>query len=178
VAPGASHPFERIAPGHIRVWLVPLAALALLLLALLPVLLPERETHTLLDLIRAGSVARAEEVLAHWSLDERVRAAHALGLDYLLNPAYLNALALACVWASRRFRAEPLVALGPLLAWLAWSAILANVAENVAVYRMLLGPVAAPWPQVAAAAHYWSGGVIAAGLVYALGATLGARARA
>lgn len=122
--------------------------------------LPLRETHTLLDLVQSGSVQAAASVLDHWSPEERIRLAYAVGLDYLMNPAYMNVLAIACVWASRGFLAPSMQSAGSALAWLCWSVPVTNAAENVGLFISLSSAPREPWPLVVAGAHCWAGLVL------------------
>ena len=160
------HPLDAIAEGRLRRWQLPSLAVALLCLGALPWILPGRTDHTLLDLVEAGSVAEASRVLAHWPAEHRVRVAYAVGLDYLMNPAYMNALALGCIWAGRALRSTRARRVASLLAWLAWSVVLTNAAENVGLFVALASAPAAPWPLVVAGAHYWAGLVVVACAVF------------
>ena len=168
-----THPFQRIARGRIRLFVVPLAGIVLVIVALFPWIVPDRETHSLVDLVEAGSPEAAGAVLAHWSEADRVRAAFGVGLDFLLNPAYANLAALICVWASRVFGSSGWSQLGVMLAWLAWSVVVTNTIENIALFRMLLGARGSPWPELARLAHFYAGAVLfGAALPYAIAAGL------
>ena len=154
------HPLARIPPGSLWPWQLASATVAVACLASLPLTLPLRETDTLLDLVESGSVQAATAVLGAWTPEERVRLAHAVGLDYLMNPAYMNVLAIACVWASRTFSSALALGAGSLLAWLCWSVAVTNAFENVGLFIALSSGPRAPWPVIVAGAHYWGGLVI------------------
>jgi hypothetical protein len=174
-----THPFEKIGEGRIRFYCVPLVLLTLVILALFPWILPNREAHTLVDLVEAGTPEAAATVLSHWSDADRIKAAFGVGLDFVLNPAYASVGALVCIWASRSFarvRWPRASRVGVLLAWLAWGVILTNLLENIALFRMLLGSFSSPWPQLASFAHYYAGAALFAGAVpYAIAAYLVSR---
>jgi hypothetical protein len=172
-----SHPFEMIAPGRIRMYLIPLSSLVVVILAMLPWILPNRETHTLINLVEAGSPEAAAAVLSYWNESDRVRASYGVGLDFLLNPAYANVAALACVWASRVFGSSRWSRLGIALGWLAWGTILTNIVENIALFRMLLGSFSSPWPELARFAHFYAGVVLFGGVLPYSAAACVSRAR-
>ena len=138
----------------------------MLFLASLPTVVPGRESHTLVDLVEAGSVEAAVDLLKHWSQPDRVRVAYAVGFDFLMNPAYMNVVAIACVWSGRVFKAGRAQTVASLLAWLCWSVMLTNAAENVGLFVALTSGPTEPWPTIVAAAHYWAGAVVAVALVF------------
>ncbi len=118
----------------------------------------------------AGSVEQSEQILASWDTNTQLRAAFGLGIDYFFMPVYASAIALGCGLAASGLqrRRWPLARLGNWLAWGAFLAALCDVVENVALTTILFGPVAAPWPAIAA----WCAGakflLIFAGIVYGL----------
>jgi hypothetical protein len=118
----------------------------------------------------AGSLTRAQAVLASWDAPARIRAAFGLGLDFLFIPVYAGAISLGCALASGGLQARkwPLAALGNIFAWGVVLAGLLDVIENYALTVILFGSITAPWPQIAA----WCAGpkfvLIFLGLVYAL----------
>lgn len=95
--------------------------------------------------------ATAQRMLDSWDQRARLYAALSIGLDYLFMYAY-GALA----WSVMRLRAMALDHVQrPRLAhafrslsFAAWAAILCDAVENVAMWRMLFGPMA-PWPLLA-----------------------------
>lgn len=161
-----SHPIDWIPEGKLRFLQLPSVAIAVVFLAALPLVLPGRADYTLLELVEAGSSGRAAAILEHWSIQDRVRVAYAVGFDFLMNPAYMNALAVSCVWAGRAFRSEGIRSAAAMLAWLAWSVAVTNAAENVALFVAISSTPSEPWPLVAAAAHYWAGFVVLSCLVF------------
>ena len=95
--------------------------------------------------------ATAQRMLDSWDQRARLHAALSIGLDYLFMYAY-GALA----WSLMRLRAMALDHVQrPRLAhafrslsFAAWAAILCDAVENIAMWRILFGPVA-PWPLLA-----------------------------
>jgi len=118
----------------------------------------------------AGSVEKTQQIIVSWNETARLMAAFGLGLDYLFMVVYPLTIGLACIWATDilRFHHWPLAALGAWLAWGIFLAALMDAVENVALTFLLVGPVIAPWPQLA----HWCATVkfclIFIGLVYAL----------
>ncbi len=96
----------------------------------------------------AGDPATTQAILDSWGPNARVHAGFSLGLDTLFMPLYAATIALSCLWGAGAFRRRrwPLVALGRPLAWGVWLAALCDVVENIALWRLLVGPVAVPWP--------------------------------
>jgi len=154
------HPLDHIPLGALRRCQLPSVAVAALCIGALPLILPLRETHTLLDLVEAGTVEAAAAVLEHWSNQERVRLAYAVGLDFLMNPAYMNVLAISCIWSGRRLRTLRARGAASIFAWLCWSVALTNAAENVGLFVALSSGPRDPWPGIVAFAHYWAGLVV------------------
>ena len=151
-----AHPLDRISPGELRRWQIPSVTVASLFLIGLTVVLPGRTDNTLVELVEAGTVDRAAPILAHWSVRDRIRTAYAVGFDFLMNPAYMNVLAISCIWAGRVFRSARARSAASMLAWLAWSVAVTNAAENIGLYVALVSTPAEPWPLVVAGAHYWA----------------------
>lgn len=164
------HPLDRVPEGRLKRVQLPSLLVAALTIGALPWILPGRESHTLLELVESGSAARAAEIVSHWSASDRIRVAHAVGLDYAMNPAYMNVLAVAAIWAGRRFRAGAGRAAGTVLAWLCWSVVVTNAVENVALFQALALVPRNPWPALAAGAHYWAGAVIVPTAIFCLAA--------
>jgi hypothetical protein len=168
------HPLERVPSGALRRWQWPSLFTAAACLLSLPAILPLRESHTLFELVESGTVDAAAAILDHWSAQDRARASHAVGLDYLMNPAYMNVLAISCIWAGRSLgasfaqHAAGVVSAARWLAWLCWSVALTNAVENVGLFVALTSAPRAPWPILVAAAHYWAGLVVAAAVVFGI----------
>jgi len=119
----------------------------------------------------AGTPAHASAVLASWNAETRVFAGFNLGIDYLFMLCYAAAFSLGIIWAGRVFQHREqatLAKLGWLLARGAWLAAFLDAIENVGLIVMLLGRVAAPWPQLSAFCASIKFGLLALGLVYLL----------
>jgi hypothetical protein len=105
--------------------------------------------------------------------------AYAVGLDFLMNPAYMSVLAIGVIWSGRRLPFSRARRMAAALAWLAWSVVLTNVAENVGLFLALTSGSVDPWSLVVAGAHYWAGLIIAGCLAFVgAGLLLGARSPA
>ncbi len=117
----------------------------------------------------AGSVSRAEAMLASWDTPAQLAAAFGLGFDYLFMPAYSTTVALGCIMAAGVLRRAkwPLASAGASLAWGLWAAALFDALENVALTIEMLSGVAAPWPQVAWVCAMVKFTLLIAGLIYA-----------
>lgn len=134
--------------------------------------------YGIVSLELAGTVARAEAIVASWDEAARIHAAFGIGLDYLFMLTYSTAMALACLWAAERWKAtQPALArLGQLLAWGQGLAALLDGIENVALLRLLY-EVSPPWPQLAAACATLKFTLIGIGLGYTLTGLLARRVR-
>ncbi len=99
--------------------------------------------------------------------EERIRVAFAVGFDYLMNPAYMNILAISSIWASRRLRGW-MSGLGSPVAWLCWSVAVSNAVENVGLYQAVVFEPRDSWPLLVSLAHYWAGVVVLVALVYVI----------
>ena len=173
-----NHPLDRIPPGQLRRWQIPLSAIAVVTLAAgIAFVLPQREDFDLLALVEAGDANRAATVLAEWSPEDRVRVAYAVGFDFLVNPAYMSVLAIGCIWSGRRFASERSRIAASTLAWLAWSVVLANIVENIGLFHLLTATPTAPWPTLVAAAHYWASTVIVVTAAFSLAGLAGQQQR-
>ena len=122
----------------------------------------------------AGTLERAQQILASWDRQARVHAALSLGLDYVYLLTYALAigatcLRLAAVWEERRPR---WARLGWLLGWGQGAAALLDAIENVALIRLLLGSTASLWPPLAWICAAPKFALVLAGLSYALVAAL------
>lgn len=106
------------------------------------------------DIVRlelAGTVERAEAILAAWGAEGRRRMRTGIWYDYPFLIAYSTALTLACLWASRQFghRHDALRTACEVIAWGQWLAALLDAIENVGLLRMLDGSRAEVWPALA-----------------------------
>lgn len=164
------HPLERIPDGRLRYAMVPVLVVAVATVGSLPFIMPLRDvgTGTVVELVEAGSAARVGELMVGWSETDRVKAAYAIGMDYLMTLAYMSVFALLLVWSARRTK-HPLtrsIAIG--LVWCCSILPLTNVAENIMLRDALLGTVADPWPILASFHHYLSGVVLMASVIVIL----------
>jgi hypothetical protein len=118
----------------------------------------------------AGTIERAQAILTSWDEHARLNAAFGLGFDFLFMLVYSSTLALACLWSGEALREHrwPLAGLGAPLAGGQWLAALCDVAENIALFLLLLGPAAAPWPALARTAALIKFGLIFTGMVYGI----------
>lgn len=133
------HPFEVIPRGRMRWLAAPLLLLLVVSAAWAAQTLPWREDATLAELVAAGSMAEAEAIVARWSPGERHAFAFFAGLDLLLDLAWFNLVALACIAAARRSGSPAWLRAGARVAWLAWLAALLNLPENRALERLIAG---------------------------------------
>jgi len=100
----------------------------------------------------AGSLDRAQEVLASWGPAEQKWALCNLVVDFLYLVSYAVTLALGCLLLAQHFRGRPIMA--QLGGWLAWGVVVAaclDAAENVLLIRMLGNDLHVAW----AVLIYW-----------------------
>ena len=118
----------------------------------------------------AGLPATTQAILDSWDPNARVHVGFSLGLDFLFMPLYAATIALGCLWGAGVLsrRRWPLAALGRPLAWGVWLAVLCDVVENIALWRLLAGPVTAPWPARARWCAMVKFGLLGLGLVYVM----------
>jgi len=144
-----SHPFERIQPGQIRRFFVPLALLSIAVgIPLLANVEAGPGLRSLTALAFSGSPEAAAQVLETWTSRDRIHIAFANGLDYLWGFLYANSMALACVWAGRLGEAPWWRGSASLLAWLSWVVAVLDVPENIAYYQMVRGVNRSPYPEI------------------------------
>jgi hypothetical protein len=167
------HPLEAVPAAHRR-WffgmlLVATAAGAVTLSALDAPLRTEASPWGIVSFELAGSVERAGLMIESWDERARLYAAFSLGFDFLYLVLYSTTLAFACVWGARVFarRGWPLAGLGAGLAWGQWGAAGLDALENAALWRLLAGPVVAPWPEFARWCATPKFALVLAGLLYA-----------
>jgi uncharacterized protein YhhL (DUF1145 family) len=107
----------------------------------------------------AGSPQRAFQILVSWegvcadcpaiqNFQPYLYAAFGLGLDYLFMPAYALALSLGLLMAGAG-RADWHSRWTAVMGWGAFAAALFDALENYALWKILTGSVAAPFPQIA-----------------------------
>ena len=169
-----THPLAFIPPNWRGRVFWPLLALTLLLMLVFGVtgtpLNTEAAPDGVVSFEVAGSVARAEQILASWDAVARERAAFGLGLDFLFIPVYALTISLGCVMASDalRRRSWPLASPAAALIWGIFLAALLDVIENIALTTILFGSVSSPWPQIAQWCAVPKFGLLIVGLAYAL----------
>ena len=115
----------------------------------------------------AGNIKKTAEILLSWEERADLFAAFGLGLDYLFMLFYALALALGTLLAAGRHQGW-LKSLGALAGWGALAAALFDAVENYALWQILLGALAQPWPEVAAFCAHVKFGLLSLGLFYAL----------
>lgn len=96
----------------------------------------------------AGNVNSSQHIVDSWTADARLFAAFGLGFDYLFMPVYALALSLGLLLASD---ANPRLNL--FFAFMGWGAFAAAVfdsVENYALWHILTGGAASPYPQISA----------------------------
>ena len=137
-------PFTRIPPGRLRRLALPV--FVVYLLAWLPFLLVG-EPGEMVRLQLAGSESRAYEIVAGWSHAEVVDMAFLQGVDEVHLLTYGVLLAVAAVWAGRRFRGRA-AQWASVVAWVALAAAVFDAVENVGMIVMIRGDVDAPVPTI------------------------------
>ena len=115
----------------------------------------------------AGNVKATVDILLSWDERADLFAAFGLGLDYLFMPFYALALGFGTLLAAGR-HAGWLKSFGALAGWGALTAALFDAVENFALWQILLGVLAQPWPELAAFCAKVKFGLLILGLVYAL----------
>ena len=136
---------------------------------------------SIVDFELAGSVERADEILATWRAQGVTDDAKAIQIFDLLYPLiYSAALAGGCVAASgawgRAGRTGPASA-GLAIAWVAFAAAGFDYVENLGLGISLWDEPASPWPQLAFAAAVLKFTAIAVALLYSLSGAVAARLR-
>jgi hypothetical protein len=148
-------PFDWIAePAQKRVFFIFLV-ITLILGAALQVLGNPLNTPTapagIVSFEFAGTLDRAEEIIASWGDEGQAYAGLNLGLDYLFLVSYSFTIGLGCVLLARSMSTHSrfLYSMGMILAWAQIAAGLLDALENYALIRVLLRSVRAYWPGVA-----------------------------
>lgn len=118
----------------------------------------------------AASPARAQQMIDSWDVRALTSAGFVQGLDFLFPLVYSSAIALGSIMAGSALQArrQPLAGLGNIMAWGVSLAAFLDYIENIALVRLLLSPVASPWPLVAAVCAAIKFLLIFLALVYAL----------
>lgn len=170
------HPFAKIPDPQSKRAFYSLLALTLLLLVPMVILSKSLVTPVATmgppSFELAGSVARAQAIIASWNDAKRLLAAFLLGFDLLFLLALANTLCFACVREANNFKSGAMAKAGTALAYGQWLAGLIWAVQNVVLATMLIGSVAEPWPQIASLCSAIKFLLLLAGLAYALiGAT-------
>jgi hypothetical protein len=128
--------------------------------------------ESIVDFELAGSVDRANEILAAWRAEGVIDDAKAIQVFDLLYPViYSAALAGACVAAAGAWRRRGRgrwAQIGIAMAWVAFVAAGFDYIENVGLDISLWDEPMAPWPQVARVAAIAKFAGIYTSLLYAL----------
>jgi hypothetical protein len=169
-----SHPLDSIPPQW-RSWVfIPLIVTTLAVSLLLGVIDQPLQTEAaptgIVSFELARTVEQASRIVASWNEKARAHAGFSLGFDYVFLLLYSTTIAMICLRGGEalRVRGRPLGSLAPWLAWGQWGAALFDAVENVALFVVLVGPVASPWPQLAWGCALVKFGLIAAGLLYVI----------
>ncbi|MDJ0798974.1 MAG: hypothetical protein QNJ51_19505 [Calothrix sp. MO_167.B12] len=91
------------------------------------------------------------KVVKYWDEAAKIRAAFAMGLDFLYLAVYSTTLSLACIGAIQVFQTvrSPWQSFGIAIAWVQWLAAFFGIIENVALTNILFNNVNNILPQVA-----------------------------
>ena len=165
------HPLDFIPAGKRKPVFFALLAGTLVLFAVFRVLNAPLITHAapggIVTFELAGNVKRTAEILLSWDERADLFAAFGLGLDYLFMPFYALALGLGTLLAAGR-HAGWLKSLGAVAGWGVLAAAFFDAVENFALWQILLGALAQPWPELAALCAKVKFGLLFLGLFYAL----------
>jgi hypothetical protein len=169
------HPFQRWPRRRRRRALVAVAVAALLPTVLGAVTKPLHEDVTgesIVDFELAGSVQRADEIIAAWRTEDVIDEAQAIQIFDLVYPLiYSAALAGACVAAAEAWRLRGRwrwAEVGIAMAWVAFVAAGFDYIENLGLDISLWDEPMTPWPQVALVAALAKFAGIYTSLLYAL----------
>ena len=128
--------------------------------------------ESIIDFELAGSVDRADEILAAWRAEGVIDNAKAIQVFDLLYPLiYSAALAGACIAAAEAWRRRGRrrwAQIGIAMAWVAFIAAGFDYVENLGLGISLWDEPMAPWPQVALVAALGKFAGIYTSLLYAL----------
>jgi hypothetical protein len=170
-----THPFQRWPRSRRRLALVVVAIVALLPTVLGTITKPLHEDVTgesIVDFELAGSVDRADDILAAWRAEGVIDNAKAIQVFDLVYPLiYSVALAGACVAAAAAWRRRgrlPWAQIGIAMAWVAFAAAGFDYVENLGLGISLWDEPMTPWPQVALVAALAKFAGIYTSLLYAL----------
>lgn len=170
------HPLQRWPVKRRRFLLACVAIAALLPIVLGSVVHPlhedERGGESIVDFELAGSVDRADEILAKWRAEGVVDDAKRIQVFDLIYPViYAAALAGGCLAAAGawgRAGRTRLATAGIAMAWVATAAAGFDYVENLGLGVSLWDEPATPWPQLAYVAAVLKFAAIYSSLAYAL----------
>jgi hypothetical protein len=171
-----THPLQRWPRSHRRLAFACVAVIAFLPLVLGPLLHPLHEDkpggEDIVAFEVAGSVDRAQEILATWRAEDVIDAAKATQVLDLFYPfIYAAAFAGGCIAAAgawRRLGRERIAQLGIAMAWVATAAAAFDYVENLGLDISLWGHPASPWPEISRVAALLKFGAIGLALAYGL----------
>jgi hypothetical protein len=170
-----THPFERWPRSRRRLALIAVSVLALLPTVGGAITKPLHEDVTgesIIDFELAGSVDRAEEILAAWRTEDVIDDAKAIQVFDLVYPLiYSTALAGLCIAAAGAWRRRGRIGwarLGIAMAWVALVAAGFDYVENLGLGITLWDHPMSPWPQVSLVAALGKFAGIDSSLAYAL----------
>jgi hypothetical protein len=177
-----THPFQRWPRARRRLALTCVAIAAVVPVVLSSATTPLNEDapkgESIIDFELAGSVDRAEEILATWRAEGVVDEAKAIQIFDVIYPLiYAAALAGGCIAVAamwERAGRRRLANAGVVLAWVAFAAVLFDYVENVGLAVSLWDEPASPWPQVALVAAVLKFTAIYASLLYVVAGFVGA----
>lgn len=158
-----------------------MTVLAVLPVALGTVVHPLHEDEpggeSIVDFELAGSVDRAQEILATWRSEGVIDDAKTIQVFDLIYPLIYSAacagLCIAAAGAWSRAGRSRLAAAGIAMAWVAFAAAGFDYVENLGLAISLWDQPATPWPQVSLAAAVLKFAAIYASLLYALSGLVG-----
>ncbi len=166
-----SHPLDFIPPAFRRFALIAFVVVTLVIMAVFQVLDAPLRTpaapNGIVSFELAATAERSQAIVDSWDAQARQSAAFGLGLDYLFMPAYALSIALATLLAGGK-HGGVWRQVGNWLGWGQFVAAISDGLENFALWKILLGPVAEPWPAIAALAAILKFSLIALGLLFAL----------
>jgi hypothetical protein len=171
-----SHPFERWPRRHRKpaLWIVSvLAALPIpLTYALRPLREDEPGGHDIVAFEFAGSVQRANEILATWraaGVEQMTKYVQLLDIVYpVLYAAALAGCAIAAGHALRRAGADRIAGVAPTIAWIAFAAAVFDYVENIGLTIALWHRPLDPWPLVSSVTAALKFFCVAVAILYAV----------
>jgi hypothetical protein len=168
------HPFNFTPPGWWPRFFWPLFGASILLMVIFGMtgspLTTEAAPFGVVSFEIAGTVEKAQQILASWDEDTQRRAAFGLGLDFLFIVVYASTIAFGCGMAAQVLQQSgwPLAKLGNWLAWGALLAALLDMIENIALTVQIFGTVASPWPAIAQGCAFLKFGLVFLGIAYVI----------